>query len=59
MVSKKTHRKKVQGGLTVSDKKVLSKFSQRMTEIIVPRIVETVEKRRMNAAKARTWQLKC
>lgn len=45
-------------GVKPVDPKKLDEFQQKMTEEVIPEIVDIVEKRRLKAAESRHWQLK-
>jgi hypothetical protein len=44
-------------GLKPVDPNVLKDFEREMTEQVIPKIVQDVEKRRMLAAESRHWRL--
>lgn len=46
-------------GLEPIDPALLEEFKRAMTEDAIPKIVVAVEKRQLQAALTREWQLKC
>lgn len=46
-------------GLESIDPALLEEFKRAMTEDVIPKIVSAVEKRQLQAAETREWQLKC
>ena len=46
-------------GLEPIDPALLEEFKRAMTEDAIPKIVSAVERRQIQAAETRKWQLKC
>lgn len=46
-------------GLESIDPVLLEEFKRAMTDDVIPKIVSAVEKRQLQAAETREWQLKC